>query len=125
MRNLLCDTEKMAVFRKTARQKMLREKQDQKIRREYSLLLAEKAAKMLKKRFGAKQVFLFGSLARNAVFDRLSDIDLAVWGMDGKMYYRAVSRLLDMDPETGFDLVMLENASPGLLQQIQKEGQEL
>ncbi|MEE4356340.1 MAG: nucleotidyltransferase domain-containing protein [Desulfococcaceae bacterium] len=125
MQNHLCDTEKMAVFRKTARRKMLREKQEQKHRREKSLVLAKKAAEMLKEKFGAKQVFLFGSLSRNTVYDRLSDIDLAVSGMDGRAYYRAVSRLLDMEPETEFDLVMLENALPGLLQQIQKEGKEL
>jgi hypothetical protein len=49
-------------------------------------------------------------------------VDLAVWGLDERDYYRAVSRLLDLDFDISIDLVEAELASSALLAIIELEG---
>ncbi|MFZ5911653.1 MAG: nucleotidyltransferase family protein [Chloroflexota bacterium] len=61
-------------------------------RRRRALTVARKAAKLLKEKFGAKKVILFGSLARRGGFTRFSDIDLAVRGV--KDYLTAMDTVL-------------------------------
>ena len=34
-----------------------------------------------------------------------SDLDIAVWGLDEKHYYRAVAKLLELDPAERVELV--------------------
>ena len=65
---------------------------------------------------------VFGSLVRKGSFHRRSDVDLAVWGLDERMYYRAVSRLLDLDPAISVDLVEADSARPALRAAIKREG---
>ena len=48
-----------------------------------------------------------------------------MWGLDERLYLRALGRLLDLDPNFEFDLVEFEVAPPRLQASIQKEGQEL
>ncbi len=85
--------------------------------------VARKAARMLKDEFGASRVVVFGSLIHPELFHMRSDIDLAVW--DIQHYFRAVSHLMDIDPEIDFDLVPIEDARPGILAVIEQEGVEL
>jgi predicted nucleotidyltransferase len=85
--------------------------------------IARQAAKILKEEFGASRVVLFGSLLHPELFHLRSDIDLAVW--DIQHYFRAVSRLIDIDPEFEFDLVPIEDARPRIFEIIQQEGVEL
>jgi hypothetical protein len=66
---------------------------------------------------------VFGSLLHPELFHFRSDIDLGVW--DIQNYFRAVSRLMDLDPEIDFDLVPVEDARPGILAVIEKEGVDL
>jgi predicted nucleotidyltransferase len=66
-------------------------------RREEALRAAEACAALLKERFGARRVVLFGSLAGDD-FDRdFSDVDLAVEGLPP---YEALRAFLA--PERGF-----------------------
>lgn len=55
---------------------------------EDALREADKVAKILVERFGAKEVILFGSLLDKKYFDQASDIDLAVKGL-GDKYFQA------------------------------------
>ncbi len=80
---------------------------------------------MLKKEFHAQRVRVFGSLLHKELFHWNSDIDLAVWGIDEKQYFRAVSRVLDLDSEISADLVMADDAKPSLYQRIETEGIEI
>ena len=64
--------------------------------------MARVAAEMLKKRFRATRVVVFGSLARKSVFTQWSDIDLAVWGVAPEEYYRAAGATMDIGLEDGF-----------------------
>jgi predicted nucleotidyltransferase len=87
--------------------------------------LARKAAKTLKAEFGAEKVVVFGSLIHPSLFHERSDVDLAVWGLTGREYYRAVSVLLDIEPTISVDLVAFEDARPALQEVILREGQKL
>ena len=52
-------------------------------------------------------------------------MDLAVWELPEKKYYRAVAQLLHLDPGHGIDLVRIEDASDSLKKHIKQEGIEL
>ncbi len=84
--------------------------------------LARRAAVVLREQFGARQVALFGSLARGDLFHYRSDVDLATWGLDEAVYYRAVSQLLSLDPAIEVDLVIAETAPAALRAVIHAEG---
>jgi len=73
-----------------------REKRRLKMRR-VALTEARKIAVLLGRRFGARKVILYGSLARGEEFDSRSDIDLAVLGL-GDGYYRAYGYCLRFSP---------------------------
>ena len=117
--------EKMAVYRATARQREQARRAAVEARRVCALALAQTASQLLKQQFGAQRVVLFGSILTPAFFHERSDIDLAVWGLNERLYLRALGRLLDLDPNFEFDLVEFEVAPPRLQASIQKEGQEL
>ena len=92
-------------------------------RRRRALTAARKAAKLLKEKFGAKEVILFGSLARRGGFTRFSDIYLAVRGVED--YLTAMDKVLYMSPEFKIDLVELEFCLPALRADVEMEGRSL
>ncbi len=87
--------------------------------------VARSGAKLLKEEFGAKKVVLFGSTLRPPLFHVHSDVDLAVWGLDEKKYFRALSALLAIDPEIGVDLIEFDFATPRMQKTILNEGKIL
>ncbi len=87
--------------------------------------VARKAAKILKEQFGVEKVVLFGSTVQPRLFHIRSDVDLAVWGLGENLYFRAASRLLDIDPEISVDLVEFEFASPTMQEVILRYGKSL
>ena len=117
--------EKMAFYRATAQQREQARRAAVEARRVCALALAQMASQLLKEQFGAQRVALFGSILTPAFFHERSDIDLAVWGLDERLFLRALGRLLDLDPNFEFDLVEFEAALPRLQASIQKEGQDL
>lgn len=96
-----------------------------KARRLRAWQVARKAARMLKKEFGVEKVMVFGSLVHPALFHEQSDVDLVVWGLSGREYYRASSVLLDIEPSISVDLIDFDDARPALKEAILKEGREL
>jgi uncharacterized protein len=90
-------------------------------RRLRGLEIAQIAAKVLKTEFMASRVVAFGSLLET--FHETSDIDLAVWGLPEKSYFKAVARLLSLS-DFDFDLVEAQYASPEILTAI-AQGTEL
>ncbi|MCC6298364.1 MAG: nucleotidyltransferase domain-containing protein [Anaerolineales bacterium] len=87
--------------------------------------VARRALSILKKQFGVKKAVLFGSVVHPTLFHSRSDIDIAIWGLKGREYYRAVGRLQALDPDIGVDLISYEDASPPLKKIIQAEGRVL
>lgn len=84
--------------------------------------IAQIAARLLKTEFFASRVVVFGSLLSEN-FHETSDIDLAVWGLPEKSYFKAVSRLLSLS-DFEFDLVEVQYATPEILTAI-AQGTEL
>jgi uncharacterized protein len=114
---------KLAIYRKTARERDAKLCELSNGRMRHAWEIAHQAARILKEEFGASRVVLFGSLLHPELFHMRSDIDLAVW--DIQSYFRAVSHLMDIDPEIGFDLVPVEDARPCIMEVIEQEGVEL
>lgn len=81
---------------------------------------ANKMAVILYSRFGAKCVYLYGSLAWGW-FGAGSDIDLMVVGLDGN-YWRAYAELEESASPTDFDLVCEEEAWPSLRDKVLRRG---
>lgn len=99
-------------------------------RQQQGLAAAKLGARLLKEKFGAKRVVLFGSLLDLKRMSWHSDIDLAVWGLPEKEFYRAGAALDRAILESGYDfspvdLVEAQYAKPHILKAIEEEGLEL
>ncbi|MCL6436858.1 MAG: nucleotidyltransferase domain-containing protein [Leptolyngbyaceae cyanobacterium HOT.MB2.61] len=106
-------------YRAGLQQKLKHQQEAQLQKQQRGWEVARQAAQILKSRWGASKVILFGSmLEAKKVHDR-SDIDLAVWGLSPDDYFRTLSELLDLDPEFAIDLVEIEQAKPLIRQAIQ------
>jgi len=94
-------------------------------RRRLANLTCRKAAKLLRGHFGAKEVTLFGSLARRGGFTLFSDIDLAVRGLPSERFFEAVGAVTGLSAEFRIDLIELETCPPALLRKIEEYGKAL
>lgn len=90
-----------------------------------ALMVARKAAELLRSKYAAGRIRVLGSVACQELFHLESDVDLAVWGLPESIYFKAVADLLDLDPQISVDLVRIEDASDNLLQHILTKGVEL
>ena len=86
---------------------------------------ARAAAALLHADFEAKRVVLFGSVARNERLSPHSDLDLAVTGLFGLDYYRAVARVQSVSETRSVDLIRLESCRPSLRETVRETGIEL
>ena len=112
--------EQMAIYKRTARERQARDDLAMRARRESALSYAHQAAQLLKERFGATRVILFGSLAHGAWFHAGSDIDLAVEGIVPGNYFSAWGALEDLSLDFEFDFVECEYAPLSLRQSIEQ-----
>lgn len=78
------------------------------------------AAELLRSRYGARELVLFGSLATGSFTDR-SDVDLAVRGIDPVDYFAALADLMELFGGP-VDLVRLEQAPASLVARVVAEG---
>lgn len=84
-----------------------------------ALEAAEACARLLKERFGARRVILFGSVAGQGPWREHSDIDLAVEGLAPDKFFAAYSACRDtLPPDLELDLVPLEKAYPEMRARI-------
>lgn len=113
-------------YQETARRRStsLRLTAAERTKREALIQRVVKAATLLKTRFGARRVILFGSLAHQAWFVPNSDVDLAVEGLSGNYWqaWRSVEEIID---DRQVDLIEIESASNALRKAIQRHGVEL
>lgn len=79
----------------------------------------KKATEILKAN-GAKEVFIFGSIA-NGKFNENSDIDIAVTGLDEKEFYKIASILM-FELENEFDLIDLDDEENRFSQMLLRVG---
>jgi len=125
MKKISITPEQMAVYRATAQQRQHEKLQSQVRRQERGLEVARLGAKLLKKKYGAKRVVLFGSLLDLKKMHENSDVDIAVWGIEERQYLRALAELLDLDPNFSVDLIEAEYAQPRILETVNTVGIEL
>lgn len=110
----------MAIYKRTARERHARDKREMLARREKAWTIARQAAQLLKERFGATRVMVFGSLAHGAWFHARSDIDLAAEGIAPADYFTAGAALDQMRSGFELDLIRCESAPPRLLSSIEQ-----
>lgn len=104
---------------RVARTKFLEE------RRAKGLELAKKASFLLRQRYGAKRVVVFGSLARKKAFSACSDIDLAAWGIAPDKFFSAVAAVTGLSPDFKIDLVEPDTCREAMRDSILKHGIEI
>ncbi len=100
-------------------------KTDSDRRRVHAWKAARGASHILKDRFGASRVVLFGSLSRPSGFTEWSDIDLAAWGIPPDKFYRAVADVTGFSQEFEINLADVDTCPPNLLRAVETEGIEL
>lgn len=113
------------LYRKALKGRMATTRSHADSRLKRSQELAGRAALILKEEFDVKKVVAFGSIVNPRLFHAHSDVDIAVWGLTGRRYYRAVGILQSLDPDIEVDLVAFENASNSIRETILREGKEL
>ncbi len=82
-----------------------------------------KAVDILKK-YGAKRVFIFGSLCRTGRFYSGSDIDIAVEGIPSQFFIRSAADLM-MAMDWLIDLKPLEDLDDSFRDMIIKKGEQI
>ncbi|HHY94935.1 MAG TPA: nucleotidyltransferase domain-containing protein [Firmicutes bacterium] len=87
--------------------------------------LARKAAALLREKFGATRVVVFGSLLREGCFTPWSDVDVAAWNLRPEDTFRAIGTVYELDPEIEVNLVDVNACSPSLRAIIEAEGVDL
>ncbi|MCX7707276.1 MAG: nucleotidyltransferase domain-containing protein [Anaerolineae bacterium] len=94
-------------------------------RRRQAWRVARRAAQLLRERYGASKVVLFGSLTHDAWFTSRSDIDLAAWGIPPECFYSAVATVTGLSATFKIDLVDGDACRSSLRTTIEREGIEL
>jgi len=95
------------------------------VRRERAIEISREAARVLKEKYGATRVVLFGSLARKSLFAPSSDIDLYAEGIPGSLFFEAEAEIEEMAKGFRVDLVETKECSPRFLREIEEEGIDL
>jgi predicted nucleotidyltransferase len=117
--------EEIAEYRRAARARWEWEQQERVRRLERAWEVARAAAQLLRERFGATRVVVFGSLVHNGCFTPWSDVDIAAWGIRPEDTFRAIGAVMDVDSEIEVNLVDVGACRPSLLTVIEEEGVEL
>lgn len=86
-----------------------------------AMSLARRLSTVLVERYGARRVFLCGSLARGE-FGEGSDIDLAAEGIADEGFFRAGAELERLAEPLRVDLVPLESATPAYRRDLERDG---
>jgi predicted nucleotidyltransferase len=86
---------------------------------------ARKVAAMLKERYGAKRVILFGSIVKSDYLHERSDIDLLVYGIKSEDFLKAGADACKISGRFDVDIVPAEKADEYLLHRALEEGTEL
>lgn len=120
------DQHDLSEYVKAWRERLARQESQKKQRALHLRQVAQDCAHRLVHEFGVSKVYLFGSLVEESLVHDQSDIDLAVEGLEGKLYWKALSALWALLPEgVELDLVLLERAWPGLAERVRTGGELL
>jgi len=84
--------------------------------------VVQKIAILLRDRYRAKQIIIFGSLTNKERFTNRSDIDLAISGLTFKQFYQALDDIELIADDFKVDLVNLDRCRYGISERINREG---
>lgn len=112
----------VAIYQRSARQREERRLRALAERRERARQVAQAAAQVLRERYGATRVILFGSVAHGQGFHPESDIDLAAEGIAPVDFWRAWAALDTIDLSFEINLIAVEEATPSLQAVLKTEG---
>lgn len=116
--------EEMAEYRAAYRRR-LAEAEERRARLELrARALASEAAGVLRERFGATHVLLYGSLARGQ-FLVGSDIDLVAWGIDSDRWLDVVGVGMELGREVEMSVALAQMMRPGVLTEALQDGVDL
>lgn len=87
-------------------------------RQQQGLEVARQCAQILKQQFGVQRVVLFGSMLDPERMWWGSDIDLAVWGLPEKDFFKA-GAAIEHGHNFPIDLVEIQHARPHILSAIE------
>lgn len=126
MRNAAQLTEEDLVsYRASVRERAERERVDLSEREERAWSLAREAAALLRERYHATRVVVFGSLAHSGCFTPWSDVDIAVSGLDPRYTLRALGEVMDLSVDIRVNLVDVATCRPAVLEVIEARGTAL
>jgi predicted nucleotidyltransferase len=114
----------MAVYRATLWRREAELQEQLRQRTERAWVAARAAAAMLRERYGATRVVLYGSLARGH-FTLWSDVDIAAWGISEDDCYAAVFDVLGVTEEIEVNLALIQHVRPEVLASIERDAEEL
>jgi uncharacterized protein len=117
--------EQLAIYRETAQQNWQNSQIERQKRREKAWQLARLAANLLREKFGANRVIVFGSLLDRDRFTLWSDVDIAAWGILPQDTFQAMGEVRELDDSIEMNLVDTGACQPSLLEQILREGKEI
>lgn len=121
----LTDAEKTEIkktWAKREKELLLQEKR----RKADALEKARAIARHLKQKYSVKNVYLYGSLAKEGLFDRYSDIDIFIDGWDEKFnYWSMYLEVEQIASPLSVNIVTNNDVLPSLLKTIYKEGKIL
>ncbi len=86
-----------------------------------AMKIAKAIGKGLTDKFQADKVILFGSLAKNKM-TKNSDIDIAVWGIPDKIFYKAAAFATGYSSKWNVDLVDFNDCKESIKTAILTEG---
>lgn len=117
--------ERLQQYRATARAHLAAEAEALAQRRARAWELAREAAALLRQRFGATRIVVFGSLIHDDMFTLHSDVDVAAWGLDERNWLKAIGAVYDLSTEIPVNLVDMSTTRPEIAEVIEREGVEL
>ena len=117
--------EQIERYRKSAIERFERDQREAAERRSAAMAVARQATRVLKDRYCATRVVLFGSLAHGAWFGPRSDIDLAAEGIPPRLFWKAWCALDRLKSSFEIELVAWEAASARLRKELDRYGVEL
>ncbi|MBN2548925.1 MAG: nucleotidyltransferase domain-containing protein [Anaerolineales bacterium] len=117
--------DQIAEYRQSAQSRYQEQQIQTELLRKKAWDIAKQAAQLLRTRFHAARVVVFGSLIHEGCFTRWSDVDLAAWGIPSQDTFRALGAVMDLSDEVEINLVDVNTCRSSLLEVIEKEGIDL
>jgi len=114
--------EAMARYRRSALAREMALQEEGERRHQAAWSVARRSARLLREKFGATRLIVFGSLAQGAWFGPHSDIDLAAEGIPAEAFWRAWCALDRPDLTVDIDLTAIESPPERLRDEIRHHG---